>query len=129
MISIKTISIGESNYSPLINTFNFFDKTEEIIFYNAINVIKEKLKRSLKININEALIIFCDHIVKGFKSGLSVKEIENTAYKVLSSNDVMIGVPELMRKTIFEVIVDDIPEKQIVLNEPIRIDNYLLAKV
>jgi len=129
MISIKTISNGESNYSPLINTFNFLDKTEEIIFFNSINVIKEKLKRSLKININETLLIFCDHIVKGFKSGLPVKEIESTAYKVLSSNDVMIGVPELMRKITFEVIVDDLPEKQIVLNEPIRIDNYLLAKV
>ncbi|HEX5186865.1 MAG TPA: urease subunit gamma [Nitrososphaeraceae archaeon] len=128
MISIKTISIGEPDVSPMINTFNFRDETDEIIFYNTINMINEKIANGLKINIYETLFFLCEYILKGIRLGLTITEIRNNAHKILTQENVMIGVPQMTQKIIFEINFGNKHEKQVVLEEAIGNSEYILAE-
>jgi urease gamma subunit len=122
------MSIGEPDISPMINTFNFRDKIDEIIFYNAINIIKDKIANNLKINIYETLYFFCEYVFKGIRLGLSIKEIQDKSHEILSPENVMIGVPQMMQKVIFEIYFGDKHKKQVVLEEAICISEYILVE-
>lgn len=128
MISIKTISIGEPGVSPMINTFNFRDETDEIIFYNTINMINEKIANGLKINIYETLFFLCEYILKGIRLRLTITEIQNNAHRILTQKNVMIGVPQMTQKIIFEINFGDKHKKQVVLEEAIGSSEYVLAE-
>ena len=56
----------------------------------------------------------------------SQDEIENAAHGIVSSDQVLIGVPETLREMNFDVIVDDFPEQRIKLFEPMKISNYMM---
>ena len=56
----------------------------------------------------------------------SQDEIENSAHGIVSSDQVLIGVPETLREMSFDVIVDDFPEQRIKLFEPMKISNYMM---
>jgi urease subunit gamma len=57
----------------------------------------------------------------------SLDQIEIGAQDILSSDQVMIGVPETLREMSFDVIVDDLPEQRIKFNEPMKISNYMMT--
>jgi urease gamma subunit len=88
-------------------------------------LIKEKLKKNLKININEVLVFYSEFIVSELRDGKSVEQIQNNISNLLDANDVMIGVPETLREIFFEINLDN-STKNIVLNTPIQILNYVL---
>ncbi len=46
---------------------------------------------------------------------------------MLTTEKVLIGVPELIRKISFEVNIDDIPPKTISIVEPISTTEYILT--
>lgn len=89
-------------------------------------MIKDRLSRNLKININEAITVYSAFIVSELRGGKSIEQIQKNASFLLGPEQVMIGVPESMRKISFEVTLDDDSMKLIVLNTPIRILDYIL---
>jgi urease gamma subunit len=130
MIYVKAVIKGEDDMPPFIRLFEYPDKSDESIFFNAIKMINEKLARNLKINVNESLMIYCAYIIEQLHTDKSIKSIEANATKVLSVNQVMIGVPESLKKITFEVKLDDSNNvrKQIVnINEPLPTSKYILA--
>jgi urease subunit gamma len=130
MIYVKAVIKGEDDIPPFIRLFEYPDKSDESIFFNAIKMINEKLARNLKINVNESLMIYCAYIIEQLHTDKSIKSIEANATKVLSVNQVMIGVPESLKKITFEVKLDDSNNmrKQIVnINEPLPTSKYILA--
>ena len=70
------------------------------------------------INANESLAIFCANVIEQMREYKSRDQTENAAQGILSSDQVMIGVPETLREMSFDVIVDDFPKKRIKFNEP-----------
>ena len=127
MIYIKAEVKGEPDAPPFIRVFEYRDKSDDLIFYGTVEMIKEKLAQRLKINTNESLIIYCAYVVSELRAHKSINSIEKNASKILSADNVMIGVPETLRKVMFEVMVDNIPKKQITFNEPIPTSNYILT--
>jgi urease gamma subunit len=130
MIYVKAVIKGEDHTLPFIRLFEYPDKSDELIFFNSIKMIKEKLSKNLKININECLMIYCAYIIEEMYTNKSINSIEENAAKVLSVNQVMIGVPESLRKITFEVKLDNDnnSRNQIVkISEPIPISKYILA--
>ena len=89
-------------------------------------MIKDRLDKNLKININEAILVYSAFIVSELRDGKSIEQIQKNASYLLSPEQVMIGVPETLRKISFEVILDDDSMKFIVLNTPIQISDYIL---
>ncbi|HEY8111231.1 MAG TPA: urease subunit gamma [Candidatus Nitrosotenuis sp.] len=89
-------------------------------------MIKDRLDRNLKININEAITVYSAFIVSELRTGKSIEQIQTNASCLLSPEQVMIGVPETLRTMSFEVTLDEEPMKTIVLNTPIQISDYIL---
>ena len=127
MIYIKVTVKGEPDTAPFRHTFFYADESDEKLFYNSVNMIKEKLDKNLKININESLVIYCAYVIGKLRANEAINVIERNAQKILSPDNVMIGVPESLRKIAFEVKIDKVPKRRVILKEPITISNYILA--
>jgi urease gamma subunit len=127
MIHIKVTVKGEPDTAPFRHTFFYADESDEKLFYNSVNMIKEKLDKNLKININESLVIYCAYVIDKLRANEAINVIERNAQKILSPDNVMIGVPESLRKIAFEVKIDKLPKRRVILKEPITISNYILA--
>jgi urease subunit gamma len=126
LIHIKITVQGEPDVSPFTSIFHYPTKTDEEIFINSSMVIKDRLNKNLKININEAIVVYSSLIVSELRNGKSIEQIQKNTSCLLNPEQVMIGVPETLRKISFEVTLDDNSMKLIVLNTPIRILDYFL---
>src|ERR687894_1760860 len=127
MIDIKVTVKGEPDTAPFRHTFFYAEESDEKLFYNSVNMIKEKLERNLKININESLVIYCAYVIGKLRANETVGVIERNVQKILPPDKVMIGVPESLRKIVFEVKIDKLPKTRVILKEPITTSNYILA--
>jgi urease gamma subunit len=127
MIDIRVIVRGESDTPPFVRMFQYFDKDEESIFLNSVLAIKEKVEKRLKINANESLVVYCAYVIDQVRDHKSQDDIENAVLDVLSSDQVLIGVPETLREMSFDVIVDKYPKQRIKFSEPMKISNYIMT--
>jgi urease gamma subunit len=127
MINIKATVKGEPDTLPFTHIFVYANKSDEQILYNTVEMIKDKLNKNLRININESLLIYCEYVIGGLRSRKTVTLIEENAQKILSPDKVMIGVPESLRKITFEAKIDRLSKRQITLKEPITTSNYILT--
>jgi len=127
MIHLRIEIKGEPDVPPFTRIFEHGDKIDEQIFFNSVDIVKEKLVRNLKINTNEALLVYCAYIVNELRSGKSKNTIEKNVSKILSTHNVMIGVPETLRKITFEATIDDLPKEVIIFEEPIPISDNILT--
>ena len=127
MIYVKVTAKGEPDTAPFRHIFFYADESDEELFYNSVNMISEKLDKNLKININESLVIYCAYVIDKLRANETISAIERNARKILPPDKVMIGVPESLRKIVFEVKTDKLPKRRVILKEPITISNYILA--
>ena len=126
MIYIKITVKGEPDTSPFTKVYQYSSKSDEEIFINSAIMTKDRLDKNLKININEAILVYSSFIVSELRNDITIEQIQKNASHLLSSEQVMIGVPETLRKMSFEVMLDDGHMKFIVLNTPIQISGYIL---
>ena len=126
MIYIKITVTGEPDTFPFTKVYQYSSKSDEEIFINSAILIKDRLGKNLKININEAILVYSAFIVSKLRDGIQIEQIKKNASHLLSPEQVMIGVPETLRKMSFEVMLDDGCTEFIVLNTPIQISDYIL---
>ncbi|HWY33024.1 MAG TPA: urease subunit gamma [Nitrosopumilaceae archaeon] len=125
MIKIEMVVKGESDLS-FTKLFEFRNE-DDVIFHNVVELIKDKLAKNLKLNVNEALSVYCAHIVSEIRSNKSESEIVNNSSKILTRENVLIGVPETLREIIFNITLDNFPKKRIMYIEPIPTANYIMV--
>ncbi|HEX5922124.1 MAG TPA: urease subunit gamma [Nitrososphaeraceae archaeon] len=94
---------------------------------NSIKTIKNKLSRKMRININEALYIYLNYIINQLRLHKKKGEIITNVSKLLTSNQVMIGVPESIRKVNFNISTGNKQKLDITVTEPISTTGYILA--
>ena len=116
---------GESDLS-FTKLFEFRNE-DEAIFHNVVDLIKDKLSKNLKLNVNETLLAYCARIVSEIRSNKTEPEIVNNSSKILTRNNVLIGVPETLREIIFSITLDNFPKKIIKYIEPIPTVNYIMV--
>ena len=126
MINIKIIIKGEPDTAPFTKIYQYSSKSDEEIFKNSAIMIKDRLDKNLKININEAILIYSEFIVSQLRDGKQIEQIQKNTSHLLNQEQVMIGVPETLRKMSFEVMLDNESTKFIILNTPIPISDYIL---
>jgi len=126
LIYIKLTVKGEPDTSPFTRVYQYSSKSDEEIFTNSEIMTKDRLEKNLKININEAILVYSAFIVSELRDGRQIEQIQKNASHILSPEQVMIGVPESLRKMSFEVMLDDECMKFIVLITPIQISDYIL---
>lgn len=125
MIRIKTTVKGEPDTPPFTKIFEYKDE-DEPIFLNVIATIKDKISRNLKLNTQEALLAYLAYVISEIRANRLEQDITKNASKVLSRDNVLIGVPETLRKIKFDVSVDKMPNKIIQFVEPIPNVNYIM---
>jgi len=126
LIYIKITVKGESDTFPFTKVYQYSSKSDEEIFINSAIMTKDRLDKNLKININEAILVYSAFVVSELRDGKSIEQIQKNVSCLLNPEQVMIGVPETLRKMSFEVMLDDGCMKFIVLNTPIQISDYIL---
>lgn len=118
---------GEPDTAPFTRIYQFYNKTDYIILSNSIKTINNKLSRKMKININETLYIYLNYIIKQLRSHKRRNEIIKNASKLLTPDQVMIGVPESLRKINFNIKLESTQRLRITIKEPISTTSYVLA--
>lgn len=126
MIFIKIIVKGEPDTSPFTKIYSYYRKSDEEIFISSALMIKDRLDKNFKININESILLYSEFIVSELRNGKSIEQIQKNTSNLLSPEQVMIGVPETLRQISFKVMLDNESMKSIVLNTPIQISDYIL---
>jgi urease gamma subunit len=81
----------------------------------------------MRININEALYIYLNYIINQLRLHKKKSEIITNVSKLLTPNQVMIGVPESLRKVYFNINTESRQKLDITVTEPISTTGYILA--
>ena len=81
----------------------------------------------MRININEALYIYLNYIINQLRLHKKKSEIITNVSKLLTPNQVMIGVPESLRKVNFNINIESKQKLDITVTEPISTTTYILA--
>ena len=109
---------GEDDIKPFTRTFDY-EKSNEFIFFDSVDVIKNKVSKNLRLNINETLAMLAAFVVVSLNNGDPDETIRDRSSQLLLPGQVLIGVPELLRRLTFLVTTDTIPEKRLVIESPI----------
>lgn len=86
--------------------------------FMAAEIARRRQKRGLRLNYVEAVALISDHIVEGARDGKSVSALMSSGRSVLSRNDVLPGVPELLRSVQVEATFED-GTKLVTVHDPI----------
>ena len=118
MMTVRATVKGEPDVPAFTKVFEYGTADEEIFFSSAA-MVGEKLRCGMKLNTNEALIMYCSHAVKSIRDSKSDQSIQHDASILLGAEDAMIGVRETLRQITLDVRVDNKPARTITLKEPI----------
>ena len=118
---------GEPDTAPFTRIYQFSNKTDYIILSSSMKSIDNKLSRRMKININETLYLYLKYIIDQLRRYKKRNEIIKNASKLLKPDQVMIGVPESLRKVKFDIKLESTQRLRITLKEPISTSGYVLA--
>ena len=92
---------------------------ERLTIYTAAELARRRRARGLKLNHPEATAIIADEILEGAREGKSVAELIGFGSTILTGDDVMPGVAELMPVLQVEATFPD-GTKLVTVHEPIR---------
>ena len=81
----------------------------------------------MRININETLNIYLNYIINQLQLHKKSNEIISNLSKLLSPDQVMIGVPESLRKINFKISAEKKQKLNITITEPISTTSYILS--
>jgi urease gamma subunit len=81
----------------------------------------------MRININETLNIYLNYIINQLHLPKKSNEITSNLSKLLSPDQVMIGVPESLRKINVKIIAEKKQKLNITISEPISTTSYILS--
>ncbi len=92
---------------------------EKLMIFTAAEVSRRRRARGLKLNYPEAVAIIAAEIMEGARDGKSVAELMQTGTKILTRDDVMDGVPEMVAEVQVEATFPD-GTKLVTVHTPIR---------
>ncbi len=92
---------------------------EKLLVFTAAEVARRRRTRGLKLNHPEALALITAEILEGIRDGRSVSELMEAGLSILSRDDVMDGVPEMIDEVQVEGTFPD-GTKLVTIHRPIR---------
>lgn len=91
---------------------------DKLYIFMTAEIARKRKARGLKLNYTESVALIADHIVEGARDGKSVSELMQSGRKVLARNDVLSGVPELVKTVQVEATFND-GTKLVTVHDPI----------
>lgn len=91
---------------------------ERLLLHVAASVARERRGRGLRLNQPEATAVIAVHVLEGARDGRSVAELMESGRAVLTREDVMEGVPEMLDSVQMEATFPD-GTKLVTVHRPI----------
>lgn len=92
---------------------------DKLLVAMAAEVARKRLSRGVKLNHPEAIALITDFVVEGARDGRSVAELMAAGAHVVTREDVMPGVAEMIHDVQVEATFPD-GTKLVTVHEPIR---------
>ena len=92
---------------------------DKLLVAMAAMVARRRLERGVKLNHPEAVALITDVVVEGARDGLSVAHLMQAGAKVLTRDQVMEGVAEMIHDIQVEATCPD-GTKLVTVHQPIR---------
>ena len=92
---------------------------DKLLVAMAAMVTRRRLERGVKLNYPEAVALISDFVVEGARDGRSVAELMRDGAGVLTREQVMEGIPEMIHEIQVEATFPD-GTKLVTVHEPIR---------
>lgn len=92
---------------------------DKLLVSMAAMVARRRLERGVKLNHPEAIALITDFVVEGARDGKSVADLMAAGAEVISRDQVMEGVPEMIHDVQVEATFPD-GTKLVTVHEPIR---------
>ena len=92
---------------------------DKLLIFMAAQVAQRRLARGLRLNHPEAVALIADFLLEGARDGRSVAELMRDSAGVLSREQVMEGVAEMIPKVQVEATFPD-GTKLVTVHQPIR---------
>ena len=124
-MKIEVLVQGDPDIKPITKIFHY-EKSDKLIFFESTQLIKKHLLNNMRLNINEALRWFVAYVITSINEHKTISEIQKQIPNMLLPHQVMIGVPESLRKLTFTITTDEIKNEPMSIVTPIRIDQYFL---
>lgn len=91
---------------------------DKLLIFTAALLAERRLARGIKLNYPEAVAMISAAIMEGAREGRSVAELMDFGRTVLSRDDVMDGIPEMIHDVQVEATFPD-GTKLVTVHEPI----------
>ena len=92
---------------------------DKLLVAMAAEVARKRLARGVKLNHPEAIALITDFVVEGARDGRSVADLMDAGAHVITREQVMEGVPEMIHDIQVEATFPD-GTKLVTVHEPIR---------
>jgi urease subunit gamma len=94
-------------------------ETEKLLLYVAGELAEKRKARGLKLNYPEAIALISSRLQEAARDGKSVAELMQYGATILSRQDVMEGIPEMIHDVQIEATFAD-GTKLVTVHDPIR---------
>ncbi len=91
---------------------------EKLMIFTAAEVARRRRERGLKLNHPEAVALISAELLEGARDGRSVAELMSFGATILTREDVMEGVPEMVDEVQIEATFPD-GTKLVTVHDPI----------
>ena len=92
---------------------------DKLLVAMAADVARRRKARGVKLNHPEAIALICDAVVEGARDGRSVAEMMQYGGTILTKEDCMEGIPEMIPEVQVEATFPD-GTKLVTVHNPIR---------
>jgi len=92
---------------------------DKLLIAMAAMVARRRLERGVKLNYPEAVALISDFVMEGARDGRTVAELMSTGAEVLTRDQVMEGIPEMIHEVQVEATFPD-GTKLVTVHQPIR---------
>ncbi|KEI69483.1 MULTISPECIES: urease subunit gamma [Endozoicomonas] len=91
---------------------------DKLLLYTAALVAERRLNRGVKLNYPESIALISMHIMEGARDGKSVAQLMNEGREVITREQVMDGIPEMIHEVQVEATFPD-GTKLVTVHNPI----------
>lgn len=92
---------------------------EKILIYSLAEIALKRKAKGLKLNHPESMAVICAAAMDGAREGKTLEEVMETASHVLTRDDVMEGVAEMIPYVQLEAVFTD-GSRLITVHDPVR---------
>jgi urease gamma subunit len=92
---------------------------DKLLIFTAADVARRRKARGLKLNHPEAVALITAEVLEGIRDGKTVAELMTLGAQILTRDDVMEGIPEMIHEVQIEGTFPD-GTKLVTVHDPIR---------